>query len=178
MNDELPADSPERLAPSKPSASARAEVLPLIGFIVATLAVGALGAAVTGTSVSTWYPMLRKPAFNPPGAVFGPVWTALYILMAVAAWRVWRRRPTGGSRRLPLGLWWGQLALNLGWSCLFFGLRNPGLALIELLFLWIAVAATLAAFWRRDRAAGLLFATYLAWVSFAALLNFEIWRLN
>ena len=160
-----------------PPTHPRAGLVPLIGFLLVALGVGALGGWVTSTSVGSWYPALRKPAFNPPDAVFGPVWTALYVLMALAAWRVWRRGVETSARR-PLSLWGLQLALNLAWSCLFFGLRNPAAALVEVLLLWTAVAATLVVFWRRDRPAGLMFAPYLAWVSFAAVLNVEIWRLN
>jgi benzodiazapine receptor len=163
---------------STASNGSRGGIFPLLGFILAALAVGALGGWVTSTSVGSWYQTLRKPAFNPPNAVFGPVWTTLYLLMAVAAWRVWRRRSTEGASRLALSLWWLQLALNLAWSCLFFGLRNPAAALAEILLLFAAVAGTLASFWRRDRAAGALLVPYLGWVSFAAVLNFEIWRLN
>jgi tryptophan-rich sensory protein len=105
------------------------------------------------------------------------VWTALYAMMAVAAWRVWRRGGLAAQRR-PLALFLGQLALNAAWTPLFFGLHRPGLAFAEMLLLWLAIAATLAAFRRVNRAAAWLLAPYLAWVSFAAVLNFTLWRLN
>jgi tryptophan-rich sensory protein len=142
------------------------------------LAAGAIGAVATVSSVATWYAGLRKPSFDPPNGVFGPVWTVLYVLMAVAAWRVWRARPAEGRRRPALVLYAAQLMLNLAWSLIFFGLRQPALALAEIVVLWVAVVACAAAFWRADRAAGLMMAPYLAWVSFAAVLTFEIWRLN
>lgn len=142
------------------------------------LAVGAVGGLATASSVTSWYPGLEKPAFNPPNAVFGPVWTVLYVLMALAAWRVWRAGPTGGRRRTALILYGVQLALNLGWSLLFFGLRQPGLALGEIVVLFAALLATGVAFFRVDRPAGLMMIPYGAWVAFATILNFEIWRLN
>jgi benzodiazapine receptor len=124
-----------------------------------------------------WYAALRKPSWNPPGWVFGPVWTALYTMMAVAAWLVWRQ---GGwaRQRKPLLLFLAQLALNAAWTPLFFGLKHPGLALAEILLLWLAIAATLASFRPVSRPAARLLAPYLAWVSFAAVLNFTLWKLN
>jgi tryptophan-rich sensory protein len=149
----------------------------LAGFLALCLAVGAAGGAVTATSVSTWYAALEKPPFNPPDRVFGPVWTALYVLMAVSAWRVWRLREAPAAR-LALGLWALQLALNLCWSIVFFGARLPGAALAEIAALFAAIVATAALSWRLDRVAGALLVPYAAWVAFAALLNAAIWRLN
>lgn len=158
--------------------SRRADLLALIGFLALCLLVGAVGGLVTSSSLGSWYPELRKPSFNPPNGVFGPVWTTLYVLMAIAAWRVFRRRDAGRLRRTGLALWGVQLALNLGWSCLFFGLRSPAAALVEIPILFAAIAATAVVFWRVDRPAGLLLVPYLAWVAFATVLTFEIWRLN
>lgn len=149
----------------------------LVGFIVLCLAVAATGGAVTASSVGTWYAGLAKPAFNPPNWVFGPVWTTLYVLMAVAAWRVWRRRGEPGARP-ALGAWALQLALNLGWSFLFFGAQAIGAALAEIALLLAAIVATATLFWRIDRPAGALFVPYIAWVSFATALNAALWRLN
>ena len=146
--------------------------------VIITLAVGGLGGLATMSSVTSWYPTLNKPGFTPPNAVFGPAWSLLYVLMAISAWRVWRRPGPGNARRTALGLWSLQLALNFAWSFLFFGLRAPAVALAEILVLVVALAATLVASWRVDRIAGLLLAPYLAWVGFATLLTFEIWRLN
>ena len=137
-----------------------------------------MAGVATATSVSTWYATLQKPAFNPPNRVFGPVWTLLYVLMAISAWRVWRNPERARSRRPALAAWSVQLALNFAWSLLFFGLRSPAAALVEIVVLLFALAATLALSWRVDRIAGMLLAPYLAWVCFASLLNFEIWRLN
>ncbi len=148
----------------------------LAGFVALCLAVGAAGGLATATSVATWYPTLAKPAFNPPNWVFGPVWTTLYVLMAIAAWRVWRSGAPGA--RLALGAWALQLALNLCWSLVFFGLQRIGAALAEILVLFAAIVLTAHLFWRIDRPAGALFAPYIAWVAFAAVLNTALWRLN
>jgi tryptophan-rich sensory protein len=124
-----------------------------------------------------WYALLNKPAWNPPSWIFGPVWTLLYLCMGLAAWLVWRR---GGLReqRTPLLLFFTQLALNALWTPLFFGLHQPGLALVNILFLWAAIIATIAAFRRVSGKAAALLLPYLAWVSFASFLNFTLWRLN
>ena len=151
--------------------------LPLGVLLAIVFVVAGFGGAVTTMSVDTWYPTLAKPAINPPNWIFGPVWTTLYVMMAVAAALVWRRGP-GPERRLAMSLFFAQLTLNLGWSCLFFGLHLIGPAFAWLILLWVAIAGTLVTFWRIDRWAGLLLLPYLAWVSFAGLLNFLIWRLN
>ena len=147
-------------------------------FVVLTLAVGAVAGLATATSVSTWYATLNKPAFNPPNEVFGPVWTLLYVLMAISAWRVWRSPGPERARLTALAAWAVQLALNFAWSFLFFGLRAPAVALAEITVLLASLAVTLWLCWRVDRIAGLLLVPYLAWVAFASLLNFEVWRLN
>jgi len=124
-----------------------------------------------------WYAGLNKPSWNPPGWVFGPVWSALYTMMAVAAWLVWQRGGVVAQRRALT--WFAvQLALNAAWTPLFFGLHLPAVAFGEILLLCAAIAATLLAFSRVNRLAAWLLAPYLAWVSFAAVLNFMIWRLN
>jgi translocator protein len=149
--------------------------LMLLFFIIFTLAVGFLGGQVTAPNIASWYAHLAKPAFNPPNSVFMPVWTALYVLMALAAWRVWRK---SGWRSKGLALWLIQLALNFAWSCIFFGAHQPFAAFVELTVLWLTILATLAVFWRTDRLAGWLMVPTLAWVSFAGVLNFWVWRLN
>lgn len=152
------------------------DAVALLGFVALCLAVAAAGGAVTATSVGTWYAGLAKPSFNPPDWVFGPVWTALYLMMAVAGWRVWRKRSAGA--RLALGAWALQLALNLFSSLVFFGLRSIGAALAEIAVLLAAILATALLSWRIDRVAGALLVPYAAWVAFAALLNAALWRLN
>jgi benzodiazapine receptor len=151
-------------------------VLALLLLVV--FAVGAGGAYFTSGSLSTWYEQLQKPTFNPPSAVFGPVWTLLYIFMAVAMWLVWREEETAALVTPPQTMWLAQLVLNLGWSIIFFGLRLPGLALVEIILLWSAVLATTFVFFRVSRLAGALMVPYVLWVTFAAILNFSIWYLS
>jgi benzodiazapine receptor len=145
--------------------------------VAACLAAGAIGSLATAGAVPTWYATLRLPAWRPPNWVFAPVWTTLYVMMGVAAWLVWR---AGGwhAHRLALGLFVAQLVLNLSWSLIFFGLHRIGWACVEIVALWVAIAATLAAFWPIRPLAGILLLPYLAWVTFAAVLNLAIWRLN
>jgi tryptophan-rich sensory protein len=149
----------------------------LAGFIVLCFAVSVVGGLVTATSVGTWYAALAKPAFNPPNWAFGPVWTVLYLMIAVAGWRVWRRRTEPGAG-LALGAWGLQLALNLLWSLLFFGAHLIGAALAEILVLCAAILVTTALFWRIDVLAGALFVPYALWVGFATALNAALWWLN
>ena len=153
------------------------EIAGLVLFLALCLGIGALGAAVTATSVKTWYAELAKPSFNPPSEVFGPVWTVLYVLMGVAAWRVWRaadRETTQG----PLSMFALQLALNLGWSVSFFGLERIGPSVAVILVLELTIVVTALAFRSIDRIAALLLVPYVLWVAFAAILNIAIWRLN
>jgi translocator protein len=146
-----------------------------LGFWLAvTFAVAGLGARFLP---GVWYAGLVKPALTPPAWVFGPVWTVLYGMMGTAAWLVWRQRGFTGAV-VPLGLFLGQLALNALWSYVFFGLHRPGLAVLEIIALWLAILATLIAFWRSSPQAGLLLLPYILWVSFAAYLNCQFWRLN
>jgi len=146
--------------------------LPLILFLVLVVGGGLLiGAVVTP---GEWYAGLAKPAFNPPGWVFGPAWTLLYVLIAVAGWRVWRRDRGG----LAMKLWWAQLALNFGWTPVFFGAQRIGLALLVILVLLATIVAFIVVARRTDRAAAWLFAPYAAWVAFATLLNASILALN
>jgi len=149
----------------------------LAAFIGLTYLVAAVSSIFTVTAIPTWYAALAKPFFNPPNQVFGPVWTVLYTLMAVAAWLVWRR-PDSPLRRTGL-LWFGiQLGLNFIWSFVFFSAHQIGLAVIEIVLLWIAIAGTMVIFFRLSKPAGWMFVPYLAWVTFASVLNFAIWRLN
>jgi tryptophan-rich sensory protein len=149
----------------------------LVVFIAICLGAAALGAIATTPEIDGWYRTIEKPSWNPPNWIFGPVWTTLYILMAIAAWLVWR--PAGfAAASTPLTLFALQLALNIAWSWIFFGLHQPGWAFAEIVLLWLAIAATTAAFFRSSQVAGWLLTPYLAWVSFASVLNFTIWRLN
>ena len=153
------------------------DLIALAFFVALCLGIGALGAAVVATSVDTWYADLVKPIFTPPDHVFGPIWTVLYVLMAIAAWRVWRAADRD-TRRGPLTLFALQLALTLGWTVVFFGLEKIGAALATIVVLDVGVVVTTLAFRPIDRWAGLLMLPYLAWVAFATVLNIAIWRLN
>lgn len=157
--------------------SGRRDVTGLVLFLALCLAVSALGGAVTSTSVDTWYQALQKPFFNPPDWVFAPVWTTLYVLMAIAGWRVWRC-PATEARRAALLLFALQLGLNLLWSVLFFGLQRIDLALVEIVLLLVAIAANTLSFWRIDAAAGALLVPYVIWVGYATALNGALWLLN
>jgi translocator protein len=152
-------------------------LLALAGFLVVTFLAAAIGSAFTGPAIPDWYDGLTKPAFTPPSWVFGPVWTVLYLFMAVAAWRVWAAAGFDRARG-ALTLFFVQLVLNAGWSVLFFGLRAPGWALLEIIALWAVLIATTTAFFRYSALAGWLMVPYVLWVTFAAVLNAAIWRLN
>jgi tryptophan-rich sensory protein len=153
------------------------DLLGLGGFVALCLAVSLIGGLVTAESVGSWYRTLQKPSFNPPDWVFAPVWTLLYLLIAVAGWRVWRARGFAAARH-AWAAYAVQLALNLAWSLLFFGGRTIGTALVDILLLLAAICANAVLFWRIDRLAGWLLAPYAAWVAFASVLNFALWRLN
>jgi len=149
----------------------------LIVFLALCLAAGGLGAIATTPEINGWYRTLTKPAWNPPNAIFGPVWTTLYVLMAIAGWQIWKPDGLRGAS-IPLSLFGIQLILNCAWSWIFFGLHQPGWAFAEILVLWLAIVATVVSFFRRSTLAGVLLVPYLLWVSFAAVLNFTLWQLN
>jgi len=151
------------------------QLMALAFFVILCFGVAALGSRYTAASVGTWYSTLQKPAWNPPSWVFGPVWSFLYLAMAFAAWLVWRQKGFAG---IGLSLFFGQLFFNFLWSLLFFGLQNPGLAMLDIVVLWVAIIITMVAFWRVTPVAGWLFVPYLLWVSYASTLNFAIWRMN
>jgi len=160
-----------------PARNRLVDLIALVLFVALCLGIGALGASVTETSVQTWYAGLAKPSFNAPNELFGPVWTVLYIMMGTAAWRVWRAGDRDMTRG-PLTLFALQLALNLGWTVVFFGLEKIGAAVATIVVLDVAVVVTTLAFRPVDRLAGLLMLPYLAWVGFATVLNIAVWRLN
>jgi len=153
----------------------RAQRRPLLFFILATLIVGAAGSVVTEPNIATWYAGLVHPSFAPPNWLFAPVWTTLYVVMAVAAWRVWRLAGTRSPEMIAYAM---QLIFNFAWSAIFFAAHQIGLALVEIGLLLALILATTILFWRRDRLAGLLFLPYLAWTIFAAFLNHAFWALN
>lgn len=151
--------------------------LELAAWLFLCLGVGAVGARWTAPEIDGWYRGLRKPSFNPPERIFGPVWTLLYALMAVAAWRV-DGAAGHADRPVAFALFVVQLALNLLWSWIFFHRHAIGVAAAELLFLWVAIVGTIGVFAGIDWIAAALLIPYLGWVSFAFSLNATIWKLN
>jgi translocator protein len=149
----------------------------LVISLAITLAVGFFAGFATIQSVNTWYTQLEKPAFNPPNAVFGPVWTILYILMAISLYLVWKQ-PASPDRNKAMLLFFIQLALNFAWSFIFFYYHRIGLAVIDIALLWIFLFITILLFRRFSNLAAWLLAPYLAWVSFATILNMSIFKLN
>ena len=154
--------------------SRSSQLLGLLGWLLASFAAGAVG-AIASVDASSFYAQLSKPSWAPPAAVFGPVWSALYVLMAIAAWLVWR---SPGETRGALTLFGVQLAANALWSWLFFAWHRGALAAIEVAILLALIAATVATFWRSNRLAALLLVPYFLWVSFASVLTWTIWRSN
>ena len=149
----------------------------LAGWLVLTIGGGAVVGYLSNSGVSPWYAALDKPSWTPPPSVFGPVWTTLYALMGTAAWMVWTR--TGQRLDTPaIVLFLVQLALNFAWSFLFFSLQAPGLALVEILMLWVSIVLTMLMFSRQSTAAAALLVPYLLWVTYATALNAAIVRAN
>ena len=149
-------------------------IVGLVLWILVSLAAGGIGSRFMP---GEWYASLSKPSWTPPNAVFGPVWTLLYLLMGIAAWLVWRKAGFSGAPG-ALILFFAQLALNILWSYLFFGRQQPGVAFVEIVALWLVILATVVSFWRVYALAGVLLIPYLCWVGFASALNFELWRRN
>lgn len=139
---------------------------------------GGLGAIFTSSKIPGWYSSLIKPSLNPPSWIFGPVWTTLYLLMGVAAFLVWRKGIYSPGVKTALIIFAVQLLLNAAWSPLFFGAQNIGGALLEIIFMWFAILATILYFYPVSKLAALLLLPYLLWVSFATYLNYSLWRLN
>lgn len=146
----------------------------LLGFLGANFVAALTGALFTP---GEWYRGLAKPSWNPPDWAFGPAWAVLYTLIAVSGWLVWRKAGFAGAA-VPLAIYGVQLVLNAAWSAIFFGMKRPDLAFFELVVFWIAILATIVAFWPVHRTAALLLLPYLAWVTFAGVLNFTLWRMN
>ncbi len=142
------------------------------------LLAGVVGSAFTAPAIEGWYSALTKPALNPPEWVFGPVWTLLYILMGISLYLIWSRGWDKKQVRTAIAVFAIQLGLNAAWSIIFFGLQSPAWALAEIAVLWIAIVATIVLFYKISRPAAYLLIPYIAWVSFAAYLNYTIWLLN
>ena len=154
------------------------EILKLVVSMIICLLAGAIGSIFTTPAIPSWYAALVKPSFNPPNWVFAPVWSGLYLLMGISAFLVWRKGLDNRLVNSALRLFIIQLILNTFWSILFFGLRSPVLGLAEIIILWVAIFLTILSFFRVSKIAGILLVPYVLWVSFAAILNFSIWRLN
>lgn len=145
-------------------------------FVAGCLAVGFLGSLATSSSLQSWYPGIRKPPLNPPNWVFAPVWSVLYILMAIAGWRLWN---ISSAHRFQLRmLFVCQLVFNALWSPIFFGLRNPLAGLVDIVLLWVVLLMLTCMSWREDKVSGFLLVPYFLWVSFATYLNAALWWLN
>lgn len=147
-----------------------------ISIIIAQTA-GIIGSLATASSVRTWYKTLVKPAWNPPSWVFGPVWITLYTLMGIAAYLVWKQRGVSGVKQ-ALTIYGIHLVFNSLWSVLFFGLKNPGLAFVDIIILLALIIYVTVLFWKINIWAGMLFIPYILWVSFATYLNYTLWKLN
>ena len=143
-----------------------------VGFVLLCQAAGTIGSIFTFSAIPNWYAYLNKPFFNPPNWIFGPVWTTLYTLMGISVYLVWKKR-----KGIPFWFW-VQLVLNALWSILFFGLQNPILAFVGVIFLWLSIFLTITSFYRIHKTAAYLLVPYLLWVTFASLLNASIALLN
>jgi translocator protein len=160
------------------AASSPKNILVLIGFIILAQLAGIIGSVFTAGSVDTWYVELAKPAFTPPGWLFGPVWITLYLLMGISAYLIWRKGWTNSQVKSALRIFFFQLILNTLWSILFFGLHRLFWAFIEIAFLWLAILLMILKFRKISPAAAHLQIPYFLWVTFAALLNLSIWLMN
>jgi len=153
-------------------------ILKLIIAVVVCELAGVIGSVFTVSAISNWYATLTKPGINPPSWIFGPVWTTLYAVMGIAAFLVWKKGWARPGIRKALTVFALQLALNALWSIVFFGLHSPGWAFVNIIALWLAIIWTMVLFYRISKPAMWLLLPYVAWVSFAAYLNYAIWSLN
>jgi len=152
--------------------------LKLVASIVICQMAGILGAVFTSNSVDTWYSTITRPDIAPPNWIFGPVWTTLFLLMGISLYIVWNKGLQTRESKVAVSVFGLQLVLNTLWSIIFFGLHNPGLAFIEIIFLWISILASIILFYRISKVSAYLLIPYILWVSFAAFLNYNIWILN
>jgi tryptophan-rich sensory protein len=153
-------------------------ILTLAGALLIPQIIGLTGALFTSASIPTWYATLARPELAPPNWVFGPVWTLLFILMGIASFLIFQKGYERRDVRIALSLYGAQLILNLLWSLLFFGARNPGLAFAEIVILWLVLFLTIKKFWPLSKTSAYLLVPYILWVSFAGYLNYSIWILN
>jgi len=156
----------------------RGEIPRLVLAIAICQMAGVLGSVFTSSSVLTWYPTLVKPSFAPPGWVISTVWIVLFTLMGISLFLVWREGKEGQENKIALGVFAAQLVVNVLWSWAFFGLQSPLAAIVVIAVLWLLILQCILRFWPISRNAALLLVPYILWVSFAAFLNYSIWRLN
>jgi benzodiazapine receptor len=154
------------------------DVIRLVISIVACFAAGGIGGVSTFKAIPTWYAALKKPPKTPPDRAFGPVWTTLYVLMAISVFLVWRNGLAGAGVRIAFTLFWVQLALNALWSFVFFGLKSIRGGVVTIVALWFLILATTVASFRVSTLAGSLLIPYLVWVTIASYLNIGVWWLN
>ncbi len=152
----------------------------IIKFLLAVIlceGAGMVGSFFTMPAITSWYATLAKPSFNPPNWIFAPVWTTLFFLMGVSLYLIWNEKQKGKPIKLAVLFFFQQLSLNILWSALFFGMQNPMLAFVEIIALWLSILMTIFYFAKISKTAAWLLVPYILWVSFAAFLNFSIWRL-
>jgi tryptophan-rich sensory protein len=154
------------------------DILKLVASIILCQMAGLIGSIFTTPAIPTWYESLKKPLFNPPNWIFGPVWVSLYLLMGISLFVIWQRRENNLQAKKGLVVFFAQLILNAFWSVAFFGLKSPFLGLIIILLLWFAILFTIQHFIKISKIAALLLLPYILWVSFAVVLNFSLWILN
>lgn len=154
------------------------KIIRLIAAVGLPLAVGSIAGLFTASSVKGWFITLNKPAFNPPGWLFAPVWTILYILMGIAFYMIWNKGVAASLKRKAMLFYFAQLVLNFCWSFIFFYAKQPGWAVVDIVLLWILIVGTIYWFSKISKPAAWLLVPYILWVSFATVLNFAIWKLN
>lgn len=150
----------------------------LVAAVLVCQLAGGIGALFTSSAIPVWYESLVRPALNPPNWIFGPVWTTLYLLMGISLFLIWQKGFKHKEVKIAVGVFAVQLVLNSIWSIIFFGMQNPGLALVEIVVLWFAILASIILFYKISKPASYLLVPYILWVSFATYLNYAIWMLN
>ena len=146
--------------------------------ILLPMIIGGISGSFTSASINTWYVTLNKPWFNPPNWIFGPVWTLLYLMMGIAFYMIWKSEAVNAVKQTAVILFAAQLLVNFLWSLIFFYLKQPGWAMLDIILMWILIVATIFSFGKISSTAAWLMLPYICWVSFAMILNFYLWKLN
>ena len=146
--------------------------------ILLPMIIGGISGSFTSASINTWYVTLNKPWFNPPNWIFAPVWTLLYLMMGIAFYIIWKSEAVNAVKQTAVILFSAQLLVNFLWSLIFFYLKHPGLAMLDIILMWILIVATIFSFGKISSTAAWLMLPYICWVSFAMILNFYLWKLN